>query len=122
MKKTKQELLAELIKANKKRRPSIARRQGFNSVEEYLLDLKSKKVTKTVLAKTLRELINTNLTVTYVKDDGSKRTLTGFHTGKTDDFGRIKIQEKTVSGNRLKLVDTRTLQSITTDKFKLTLK
>lgn len=86
--------------------------------------LEEQKITRTEMAKILTESFNRPLTVEFIKADGSKRKLRGIMVMPEPLLGRSHCEDLDLpkEKHRLRLVDHRTLQSLTVNGIKYVLK
>lgn len=83
-----------------------------------------KEVSRTKLVQVLTEAGDKPFTVTFVKSDGSERTLVGRYAGTETIFGRSNVIDLEIPADqhRLRQVDHRTITSIIFDGVRYTLK
>lgn len=83
------------------------------------------KVTKTEMATILMKSYHVPFTVVFTKQDGTERTLRGILIEPEPVMGRSKVEDLDITGgkqNRFRLVDHRSLISLTVGGKKYTLK
>lgn len=101
--------------------------QGGELIEEMFSADQSQtgeQVTKTRLAEILVSSYNLPFTVVFEKSDGTERTLRGRLISAEPLLGRSKVEDLDIpeTEHRMRLVDHRTLKSLTVNSVQYTLK
>jgi hypothetical protein len=92
--------------------------EGFHSNSQFQ---KTEKLGMNALAEKLQTAGDKIFTVEYLKADKSKRVLTGHFLSSEANLGRSNVRDLEIStGNSMRQVDHRTIQSIIIDGTKYT--
>lgn len=94
--------------------------ESMYSADRYL---GSQKVSRTKMAEILSQSYNLPFTVVFEKADGSTRKLRGRLIDSEPLMGRVKVEDlDKPEGERMRLVDNRTLQELIVNGTRYTLK